>query len=145
MAYIRHKATLQKLIETGAIVEGQLRFTEDTQRLFWDNDGERIEITDIVELSDETARLAIEKPIDKFYYVISTGELWRAQGGEWKRADYSVLAAIEAETARAKEAELNISAAVSLEETRAKEAENALQSEISAETARATEAESAKY
>jgi hypothetical protein len=59
-------------------------FTSDTRRLYWDVDSDtRVEITDIIELPDETARIALSSPINKLYFVLATGVLWRYQGNAW--------------------------------------------------------------
>ena len=60
-------------------------FTSDSGRMYWDlDDSTRIEITDIIELSNESARTGLASPLEKFYFVLSTGILWRFQNGIWK-------------------------------------------------------------
>lgn len=78
--------TIQAKIATGTKKTGQIAFTRDSQRLFWDyDDSTRVEITDIVELDSDTTRLGLGSPADKFYYVLNTNTLWRYQDGSWKQ------------------------------------------------------------
>ena len=55
--------------------------TSDTKNVFYDLAGERIQLTDIIELDTEAQRQAILAPLNKFYFVKDTGILWRYNNG----------------------------------------------------------------
>lgn len=75
--------TPQSRVATEPVRPGSLIFT-DEHRLYWDSpDAKRYEIADILELESEVARQAITKPLNKFYYVLSTNTLYRYNHG-WK-------------------------------------------------------------
>ncbi len=63
------------------ISEGQFLMTSDTKNVFYDLAGERIQLTDIIELDTEAQRKAILAPLNKFYFVKDTGILWRYNNG----------------------------------------------------------------
>ena len=68
------------------ISEGQFLMTSDTKNVFYDLAGERIQLTDIIELDTEAQRKAILAPLNKFYFVKDTGILWRDNNGWPSRA-----------------------------------------------------------
>ena len=65
------------------IENGKLRFTTDTGRLFLDDDGKRIEITDFVKGLTKDEILSIEDPLPKFYFAIDTYELYYYLRRRW--------------------------------------------------------------
>jgi len=80
MALVNFISALQSQIADGTatISEGNLNFSSDGGRLYWDiNDTTRIEVTDIIEVNTDADRLAISAPVGKFYYVIATNQLWK--------------------------------------------------------------------
>jgi hypothetical protein len=63
---------------------GQLIFTYDSRRLYFDlDDNTRIQISDIIELNTELERTSLLVPVDKFYFIFETGVLWRYHLGAW--------------------------------------------------------------
>jgi hypothetical protein len=80
---VKHVKATQAHILTAAVDEGTLAFTSDGQNLYWDVDGKRVQITDIIELASESDRIALLTPIEKFYFVLTTGVFWRYHNGSW--------------------------------------------------------------
>lgn len=65
--------------------DGQIVVARDSKSLYVDLEGERIEITDWVDIDTEESLLAILSPlINKYYYTKDTNKIWRYIGGEWK-------------------------------------------------------------
>lgn len=65
--------------------EDQFILTKDSQDMYVDIEGERIHITDFIEVADNDELLATLAPITtKFYYVKSTNEIWRWVDEGWK-------------------------------------------------------------
>ncbi len=86
------------------ISEGQFLMTSDTKNVFYDLDGERIQLTDIIELDTEAQRQAILAPLNKFYFVKNTGSLWRYNSNgwlEWKQGSSSSSSAVHRTLTRA--------------------------------------------
>lgn len=82
----------QSRVKNEPVVPGRIILTHDG-RQYWDTpEGERIEITDIIELVSEASRKAITSPLEKFYYVLSTDKLWR-YNGKWNciNPDYDFI------------------------------------------------------
>ena len=94
MAFAKFKKVTQNQIASGAITEGNLIFTSDGLNLYWDiNATTRVKVTDIIELASESDRIALLNPIEKFYYIFSTGVFWRYHSGSW-----SVIGGISGES-----------------------------------------------
>lgn len=74
------------------IEDGKLRFTTDTGRLFLDNGGNRIEITDLVKGKTKEEILNIENPLPKLYLSSDTHELLFNVGSEWSGINASSVA-----------------------------------------------------
>ena len=71
------KSRLQSLAKTGE----RLIVASDSEELFVDKNGERIQIRDIIRLSTDAERTATLAPLDKLYFVVSTGKLWSYRDG----------------------------------------------------------------
>lgn len=71
------KSRLQSLAKTGE----RLIVASDSEELFVDRGGERIQIRDIIRLSTDAERTATLAPLDKLYFVVSTGKLWSYRNG----------------------------------------------------------------
>ena len=71
------KSRLQSLAKTGE----RLIVASDSEELFVDKGGERIQIRDIIRLSTDAERTATLAPLDKLYFVVSTGKLWSYRDG----------------------------------------------------------------
>ena len=65
--------------------DGQIIVSRDSKSLYVDLEGERIEITDWIDIDTEETLLAILTPLtNKYYYTKDTNKIWRYIGGEWK-------------------------------------------------------------
>ena len=74
-------ATSSARIRVLPIKNGQLIFIQDLGRIAFDFKGKRVFYNQIVELETEAERLALEDPLDGYYFVISTGCLWVYKNG----------------------------------------------------------------
>ena len=72
----------QDEIGTGGYSERQLILTKDSQSIYWDIAGRRVQITDLIDLEDEIERISLAEPFRKYYYIKTTKALWRFDG-EW--------------------------------------------------------------
>ena len=69
--------TNKTLLDQTAINNGAIYFVEDTKELFYDFNGSRLAIQDIVTLDKEEDRTSILfAPLNKFYFVLETSTLW---------------------------------------------------------------------
>lgn len=75
-------ATTSSKIRDLVIENGQLVFLYDIGRIAFDYKGKRVFYNQIVELESDVERLALEDPLDGYYFVISSACLWRYQD-EW--------------------------------------------------------------
>ena len=55
----------------------------DSGDIFYDSDGTRVQLTDIIVLDTESQRLALTSPFEKFYFVKGSGALWRYNNSSW--------------------------------------------------------------
>ena len=82
--------TYEKILSKGPeaylpeIVNGKIRFTTDTGKLFLDSDDKRIEITDFVKGKTEEEIIETESPLPKFYLASDTNLLYYYDNNEWK-------------------------------------------------------------
>lgn len=74
-------ATSSFRIRDLAIKDGQLIFIRDLGRIAFDFKGERVFYNQIVELSTESERLALESPLSGYYFVIDEACLWFYKDG----------------------------------------------------------------
>jgi hypothetical protein len=74
-------ATTSSKIRNLTISDGQLVFLQDIGRIAFDFKGKRVFYNQIVELETEAERLALENPLDGYYFVIGSGVLWSYKGG----------------------------------------------------------------
>lgn len=63
------------------IKNGQLIFVQNLGRIAFDYNGKRVFYNQIVELETEAERVALEEPLDGFYFVIGSGILWQYKSG----------------------------------------------------------------
>ena len=75
-------ATTSSKIRDLVIENGQLVFLYDIGRIAFDYKGKRVFYNQIVELESDAERLALEAPLDGYYFVISSACLWRYRN-EW--------------------------------------------------------------
>ena len=74
-------ATTSSKIRELVIKDGQLIFIQDLGRIAFDFKGQRVFYNQIVELDTEAERLALESPLDGYYFVIDSACLWFYQSG----------------------------------------------------------------
>lgn len=65
------------------IKESQFLIVVDSGDIYYDCNGNRVHLTDIVVLDNDAQRTSIATPFDKFYFVKETGALWRYDNGAW--------------------------------------------------------------
>lgn len=70
---------------------GQIIVARDSKSLYVDLEGERIEITDWIDVDTEESLLAILTPLtNKYYYTKDTNKIWRYINSEWECLNTSV-------------------------------------------------------
>ena len=74
-------ATSSSKIKDLIIKDGQLIFIQDLGRIAFDFKGKRVFYNQIVELDTEADRLALESPLDGYYFVIDSACLWFYKDG----------------------------------------------------------------
>ena len=75
-------ATSSSRIRELPIKDGNLIFVQDIGRIAFDFKGKRVFYNQIVELNTEADRLALEDPLDGYYFVLGSGILWLRKG-DW--------------------------------------------------------------
>ena len=75
-------ATTSSRIKDLIIKDGQLIFIQDLGRIAFDFKGKRVFYNQIVELNTEAERLALDSPLNGYYFVIDEACLWFYQD-EW--------------------------------------------------------------
>jgi hypothetical protein len=71
------------LAKTSPTIDGQFIVATDSREIFFDNNSMRIQLNDIVFLTTEGEREEIFAPLQKFYFVTSTGKLYLWDGSCW--------------------------------------------------------------
>ena len=74
-------ATSSSRIKELTIKNGQLIFIQDLGRIAFDFNNKRVFYNQIVELETEADRLAIEEPLNGYYFVIDSACLWFHKDG----------------------------------------------------------------
>lgn len=74
-------ATSSSRIKDLIIKDGQLIFIQDVGRIAFDFKGKRVFYNQIVELDTEAERLALESPLNGYYFVIDSACLWYYKDG----------------------------------------------------------------
>lgn len=74
-------ATKSSKIKDLIIKNGQLIFIQDLGRIAFDFNNTRVFYNQITELNTEAERLALDSPLDGYYFVIDTAVLWFYQNG----------------------------------------------------------------
>lgn len=69
-------ATSSSRIRDLVIKDGQLIFIQDLGRIAFDFKGKRVFYNQIVELEKEADRLALEEPLNGYYFVLDSACLW---------------------------------------------------------------------
>ena len=74
-------ATSSSRIRDLVIKDGQLIFIQDLGRIAFDFKGKRVFYNQIVEINTEAERLALDSPLDGYYFVIDSACLWFYKNG----------------------------------------------------------------
>ena len=74
-------ATSSSRIRDLIIKDGQLIFIQDLGRIAFDFKGKRVFYNQIVELNTEAERLALENPLNGYYFIIDEACLWVYKDG----------------------------------------------------------------
>lgn len=74
-------ATSSSRIKDLVIKDGQLIFIRDIGRIALDFKGERVFYNQIVELNTDAERLALDSPLDGYYFVVDQACLWFYKNG----------------------------------------------------------------
>ena len=78
MAKLNLIETIQTKLSTLTKKDGQLIVVRDNASLHIDLDGNRIYISDWIDISTDEERLAMISPLsNKYYYVVETNKIWR--------------------------------------------------------------------
>lgn len=84
MAKLNLIETIQTKLSTLSKKDGQLIVVRDNASLHIDLDGNRIYISDWIDVSTDEERLAMLTPLNnKYYYVVETNKIWRYISGQW--------------------------------------------------------------
>ena len=84
MAKLKLIETIQSKLSTLTKKDGQLIVVRDNASLHIDLDGNRIYISDWIDISTDEERLAMISPLsNKYYYVVETNKIWRYISGSW--------------------------------------------------------------
>lgn len=93
MAKLKLVNTIFSKLSTLSKNEGQLVVSRDSKSLYIDLNGERIEVTDWIDVNTEEELLAILTPLsNKYYFTKDTNKIWRYIEGKWNclNADISI-------------------------------------------------------
>lgn len=74
-------ATKSSRIKDLVIKNGQLIFIQDLGRIAFDFNNTRVFYNQITELSTDSERLALDSPLNGYYFVIDTAVLWYYDNG----------------------------------------------------------------
>lgn len=80
-SFLQLVVTTSQRIRDLVVKDGQFIFLRDIGRLAFDYKGQRVFYNQIVQLDTEAERLALEDPLDGYYFVIDTAMLWRYKDG----------------------------------------------------------------
>lgn len=80
-------STTSERLDTIEIKAGQLIFVSDKREIYLDinndNVAKRVPYHSILNIEDEDARIALENPLQGFYYVIDSNKLWAYIEDQW--------------------------------------------------------------
>lgn len=89
-AIVKVYSTVASKLNQLQVTDGQLIFVKDTKRIFLDMNGLRLGYDTIQVFPTDEERLQILAPVEGFYFVESTGIMWR-YNNEWKQLTPSNL------------------------------------------------------
>ena len=82
MAKLKLLSTIFAKLSTLGKNDGQVIVSKDSKSLYVDLDGERIEVTDWIDVDTEENLLAILTPLtNKYYYTKDSNKIWRYVNG----------------------------------------------------------------
>lgn len=85
MAKLKLLSTIFSKLASLTKNNGQIIVSRDSKSLYVDLEGERIEITDWIDIDTEESLLAILSPlINKYYYTKDTNKIWRYINSNWE-------------------------------------------------------------
>lgn len=85
MAKLKLLSTIFSKLASLTKNDGQIVVARDSKSLYVDLEGERIEITDWIDIDTEESLLAILSPlINKYYYTKDTNKIWRYINSNWE-------------------------------------------------------------
>lgn len=91
MAKLKLFSTIFSKLSSLTKKDGQIIISKDSQSLYIDIDGERVEITDWVDINTEEELLATLSPLtNKFYYTKDTHKIWRYINSKWEKLNIVV-------------------------------------------------------
>lgn len=86
MAKLKLCTSILSGLATIAKSAGNMILVKDAEELYFDiSPTERIKITDIKVLDNDSDRLALLSPLPKFYYIKSDNLLWNYSNGNWSQ------------------------------------------------------------
>ena len=92
MAKLKLLSTIFSKLSTLGKNDGQVIVSKDSKSLYVDLDGERIEVTDWIDVDTEENLLAILTPlINKYYYTKDSNKIWRYVNGEWINLNNDII------------------------------------------------------
>ena len=86
MAKLKLLSTIFSKLSTLGKNDGQVIVSKDSKSLYVDLDGERIEVTDWIDVDTEEfycLPCMAEYLINKYYYTKDSNKIWRYVNGEW--------------------------------------------------------------
>lgn len=89
-AIVKVYSTVASKLNQLQVVDGQLIFVKDIKKIFLDMNGIRLGYDPIQVFSTEEERQGVLAPVEGFYFVESTGVMWRFSN-EWKQLTPSNL------------------------------------------------------
>lgn len=91
MALTQAIETIKSKLSDIPITMGQVIYVGDAEELYFDSqDGTRVHVTDLIVLATESDRAAIIAPLQKLYFVVSTGVLW-IYAGTWAQINKEIV------------------------------------------------------
>ena len=91
MAKLKLLSTIFSKLASLTKKDGQIIVSRDSKSLYVDLEGERIEITDWIDIDTEESLLAMLSPlINKYYYTKDTNKIWRYINSKWECLNASI-------------------------------------------------------
>lgn len=76
--------TNDKLVDLGIATDARLVYVQDKEKIYYDYNGERLALHDIIEVENEAEMKAIQTPVDnKIYLAFAEKTLWQYSSNTW--------------------------------------------------------------